>query len=444
MLFVLKNSDGNSDNQMSLGLLDVWKCLDGVGPRRTYEQVEKLWGYAKVSRYRLSVAYLCVFRKRVEQMERYEKRIAHVDNYLGKLKLNKSIPDYYEGKSILVTGGAGAIGSNLIIALSKLVGKNGKVTVLDNLSAIKEKDPWNIVPLPNIMFVYGDVRNDVDLKRVFKEDPSIVFHLAAFFANQNSIDYPETSANVDIIGQIKLLEYSRISRLEKFVYASSGCAIYGSYPELPLKEEFISMHLTTPYQINKMTGEMYCNFYHHHYGLPIANCRFFNSYGPGEAPGQYRNVIPNFIYWAMHGRSLPITGTGEETGDFTYVLDLVQGLIKAGYYQKAVGENFNLASGTEIQIKELAAMVNKATGNKTPINLMERRKWDTKPRLLASIEKAEQLIGYRPIVEFEEGFKENIEWFRDNWAKIEAVADFPPGMSSAVRGVESICGIQKS
>ena len=110
------------------------------------------------------------------------------------------------------------------------------------------------------------------------------------------------------------------------------------------------MHLTTPYQINKMTGEMYNNFYHHHFNLPIVNCRFFNSYGPGEVPGQYRNVIPNFIYWAMQGKSLPITGDGSETRDFTYVLDLVQGLIKGGFYEEAIGENFNLAAGREISI----------------------------------------------------------------------------------------------
>ena len=177
----------------------------------------------------------------------------------------------------MVTGGAGAIGSNLIIALSTLVGENGKVVILDNLSSIKERSLWNVTPLPNIMFVEGDVRSDIDLKRVFKEDISLVFHLAAFFANQNSVDYPEVSAEVDVIGHIKLLEYSRLARVEKIVYASSGCAIYGSYPQLPLKEDFISMHLTTPYQINKMTGEMYCNFYSHHYDMQIVNCRFFNS-----------------------------------------------------------------------------------------------------------------------------------------------------------------------
>lgn len=363
----------------------------------------------------------------------YEKRVQLVEDYLGKIDLPVELLNYYKGRNILVTGGAGAIGSNLIIALSKLVGSEGKIVVLDNLSSIRYKDPWNVTPLPNIMFVQGDVRSDIDLKRVFKEDPTIVFHLAAFFANQNSVDYPEIAAEVDILGQIRLLEYSRLAKIEKFVYASSGCAIYGSHPKLPLKEDYISMHLTTPYQINKMAGEMYCNFYYHHYNLPTINCRFFNSYGPGEVPGQYRNVIPNFIYWSMKGLPLPITGTGEETRDFTYVLDLVQGLIKAGYYKEAVGENFNLAAGREISIKEVAELVLKATGNKSGLIFKERRKWDTKPRLLASIEKAQKLINYKPIINFEEGFYANIEWFKDNWEKIEQLADFPPGMSSAVR-----------
>ena len=356
-----------------------------------------------------------------------------MQDYLQKIDLEKNLYEYYSCRNILVCCGAGAIGSNLIIALSSLVGQKGKVIVLDNLSSIKEDNPWNVTPLPNIMFVKGDVRSDIDLKRVFKENISMVFHLAAFFANQNSVDYPEVSADVDILGQIKLLEYARIASIDRFIYASSGCAIYGSYPKLPLSEDFISMHLTTPYQINKMTGEMYCNFYAHHYDMKIVNCRFFNSYGPGEVPGQYRNVIPNFIYWAMNGQSLPITGDGAETRDFTYVLDLVQGLIKSGYHEKAIGENFNLASGKETSIIELANLVNETTGNKSPIVYKPRRKWDTKPRLLASIEKAERLICYKPTTEFKEGFMNNIEWFKDNWDIINKMADFPPGMSSAVR-----------
>lgn len=376
-------------------------------------------------------------------MDTYQKRIDLVTDYLNRLNLKNEIKDYYKDRTVLVTGGAGAIGSNLIIALSILVGDAGKVIVLDNLSAIRVKKAWNVAPMPNIMFVAGDVTNDIDLKRVFMEDPSLVFHLAAFFANQNSIDYQEKSAEVDVLGHIKLLEYSKMSSIDKFVYASSGCAIYGSFPKLPLEEDFISMHLTTPYQINKMTGEMYNNFYHHHYELKTINCRFFNSYGPGEVPGQYRNVIPNFIFWALNGASLPITGNGEETRDFTYVLDLVQGLVKAGYEEKAVGENFNLASGREIKIKDLVKMVNLSTKNEAEIVYSERRKWDTKPRLLASIKKAEELIDYKPIIDFSEGFEKNIEWFADNWDTIIEASDFPPGMSSAVRGVSNICGVKE-
>src|SRR5262245_20480930 len=148
-------------------------------------------------------------------MDNYQKRLNSVGEYLERLSLDQPFQDWYVGRTILVTGGAGGIGSNLIIALSILVGEAGKVVVLDNLSSIKSKSAWNVTPLSKVMFVQGDVRCDSDLKRVFKEDVSIVFHLAAFFANQNSVDFPEISADVDVLGQIKLLEYSRLARVER-------------------------------------------------------------------------------------------------------------------------------------------------------------------------------------------------------------------------------------
>ena len=356
-----------------------------------------------------------------------------IANYLRELKLSDKIKSFFKNRTILVTGGAGAIGSNLVITLSNLVGDNGKIIVLDNLSAIKGEEPIDLPSLNNMMFVKGDIRNDIDLKRVFREKPTIIYHLAAFFANQNSVDYPEKSADVDISGIIKLLDISQFTGVDRFIYASSGCSIYGSYGKMPLKEDFISMHLTTPYQINKMAGEMYCNFYYHHYGLNTVNCRFFNSFGPGEVPGQYRNVIPNFVYWSMLENSLPLTGTGNETRDFTYVLDLVQGLIKAAFYKDAIGQAFNLASGKETKIKDMITMVNNATGNQTPITKYPPRKWDTKKRLLASIDLAAKLIDYQPIVKFEDGLSANMHWFKSNWEKILTAADFPVGMSSAVR-----------
>ena len=168
----------------------------------------------------------------------------------------------------------------------------------------------------------------------------------------------------------------------------------------------MSLHLSSPYQITKMVGELYCNFFQHHYDLPTVKARFFNSYGPGEVPGQYRNVIPNFIYLAMQGQPLPITGTGEETRDFTYVGDIVDGLLRAGYFDAAVGQEFNLASGAETRIIDLAEMINSQVGNKAGITFTARRKWDTKPRLLASVDRAKSLIGYQPNTPFHRGPEE--------------------------------------
>jgi len=335
---------------------------------------------------------------------------------------------YFKDKKVLITGGAGAIGSNLSKTISDLDAK--LVIIQDDLSASYE---WNIPSRKNVMFVKGSVTDDIALKRIFAEEPEYVFHLAAFFANQNSVDYPEKDIMVNGLGILKVLEFSNFCKVKKFIYASSGCSIYGSQAPLPLKEEFMSMELSTPYQITKMLGELYCNFFWHHYGLKVVKTRFFNSYGPGEVPGQYRNVIPNFIYWAMKGLPLPITGTGEETRDFTYVDDLVDGMLRASYFEKAVGEAINLASSRETKIMDLANMINKLTGNKESIKFLKRRKWDTKNRLLASTEKAKKIVGYKPKITFEKGIRRTIKWFENNWDKIDEYVKFGPGISSAVR-----------
>jgi UDP-glucose 4-epimerase len=334
----------------------------------------------------------------------------------------------YEDKVVLVTGGAGAIGTNLCSALADAGAR--LIIILDDLSS---GYTWNVPQKKNIMFIKGCVTDDLALKRVFFEKPRLIFHLAAFFANQNSVDYPEKDLSVNGCGTLKLLEYALFNKIERFVYASSGCSIYGSAAPLPLKEEFMSLNLSTPYQITKMLGELYCNFFFNHHCLPVVKTRFFNSYGPGEVPGQYRNVIPNFIYWAMKGEPLPITGTGEETRDFTYVGDLVDGLLRAGYSDRVLGQEFNLASGKETSIIDLAFMVNEAVGNKAGTKFVPRRTWDTKSRLLASIDKAKDLIGYEPKTAFQRGLMNTIQWFRDNWNNIEQSASFGPGISSAVR-----------
>ena len=337
---------------------------------------------------------------------------------------------YYEGKTILVTGGAGSIGSNLTRTLAELAAS--QVIILDDLSAGYK---WNIPSLPNVLFVQGSVTDEVSLKRVFALKPEIVFHLAAFFANQNSVDYPQRDLMINGLGTLLVYQYAQLTDLERLVYASSGCSIYGSASPLPLKEDFISLHLSSPYQITKMLGELYANFYHNHYGLPVVKTRFFNSYGPGEVPGQYRNVIPNFIYWALSGLPLPFTGHGDETRDFTYVMDIVDALLRAGYYEAAIGQEMNIASGAETNILQMAERINEITGNTAGINRHPPRRWDTKPRLLASIDRAAELIEYKPQMEFIQGLQATVDWFRENWTQIQQDADFPPGTSAAVQGL---------
>lgn len=325
----------------------------------------------------------------------------------------------YSGKTILITGGAGCVGSNLSKKISEL--DAGNIIILDNLSSAYE---WNIPKADNINFVKGDILNDQDLKRVFKEKPEYVFHLAAHFANQNSVDNPEKDLMVNGIGILKVLEYSQLVNVERFVYSSSGCGVYGLESKMPFKEHDISINLHTPYQVTKLLGELYTNYFHNLYDLPIVNARFFNVYGPGEVPGKYRNVIPNFFYWAMNNQPLPITGNGTETRDWTFVDDIVDGLLAMGVVEDAVGEAINLGSSRETSVWDMAEMVNQLTNNKSGIKFTERRDWDAKNCLLSSIDKAHDILDYQPKLEFIDGLKKTHQWFVANWENINGCAEF--------------------
>ncbi|RLC74217.1 MAG: nucleotide sugar epimerase, partial [Chloroflexi bacterium] len=325
----------------------------------------------------------------------------------------KEVYSEYENKVVLVTGGAGCIGSNLCKKLAELNVK--KVVILDDLSSAYK---WNIPKAKNIKFVEGSILDDEMLKRVFKERPDYVFHLAAHFANQNSVDNPEKDLMVNGMGILKVLQYAHLVKVKRFVYSSSGCGVYGLDSKMPFKEHDISISLHTPYQVTKLLGELYTNYFHNLYNLPIVNARFFNVYGPGEVPGKYRNVIPNFFYWAMNGEALPITGDGSETRDWTYVDDIINGLLAMGVKEEAIGEAINLGSGKEHRVIDLANIVNKLTDNKEGIKYVERRNWDVKKRLLSSIDKAKKLLDYKPQTKFEEGLKKVHEWFVENWKNI--------------------------
>jgi len=330
-----------------------------------------------------------------------------------------NVLDHYADKRILITGGSGCIGSNLIKVLLKA--EPERIVVLDDLSASYE---WNLPNDPKVYFIRGSILDQERMKRAFSFKPHYVFHLAAHFANQNSVDHPETDLLVNALGALKTLEYANLVGVERFVFASSGCSVYGNNSPLPLREDYVSLRLDTPYQINKLVGELYCNYFHDYYGLPVAIARYFNVYGPGEVPRKYRNVIPNFIWWSLHKKALPIMGSGEETRDFTFVEDIVDGTLRMGVVKEAVGEAINLASETETRVIDLANWINEITGNETALVFKLRRDWDKVVKRRASIDKARKILGYEPKTEMKAGLKKTHEWIVENRDRIEQVAGF--------------------
>jgi nucleoside-diphosphate-sugar epimerase len=193
------------------------------------------------------------------------------------------------------------------------------------------------------------------------------------------------------------------------VNISSSC-VYGNNEVMT--ETDIDFDPDTPYAITKLLGERYCQFWANQFNLDVVSLRFFNSYGPHEYPGQYRNVIPNFFKRAMAGQPLTITGTGQETRDFTFVEDTVQGILGALFGRTKPGDVFNIASGRETSILELAEKINRITGNRAEIQFVPRRSWDRVSRRKGIIEKAQSTFDYRPLTDLDEGLEKTYNWLK--------------------------------
>jgi len=302
---------------------------------------------------------------------------------------------------ILVTGRAGAIGSRLVHGLHR----EHDVLVLDDLSS-----GWldNIRGLP-IRFWRGSVTDEEILNEVFAAQPEIIFHLAANFANQNSVDNPLKDLQVNGIGTLKLLQFAMRQPVRRFIYSSSSC-VYGNTGPIA-SEDASTYSLDTPYAITKLLGEQYVNFFHHHHRLPTVILRFFNTFGPGEYPGKYRNVIPNFMLRVLRGQPLRITGTGEETRDFTFVDDTVQALNLAMTREEAIGVTFNVGTGRETSVKELANLILKTCGREVAIEHQPRRGWDSVERRSGDVTLILERLGFRPRVDLESGLARTHQWF---------------------------------
>lgn len=308
-------------------------------------------------------------------------------------------------KHILVTGGAGAIGSNLVNQLSEIPSR--RVTVLDNLSSGHVE---NIIMRKNVRFIQGSVESDEDLRQAISESTDVVFHLAANFANQNSVDFPQRDLQVNGMGTLKILLHSVENKVKKFIYTSSSC-VYGDRNE-PLDEKCQEYSLDTPYAITKLLGERYVRFFTQHHGLNAVTLRYFNVYGPNEYPGKYRNVIANFFVKAMRNEDIVITGTGEETRDFNFVNDSVRATILASENDAAIGKVINVASGRETTINDLVKLILRIADSKSNVVYRERRNWDSVTRRVASVEVAKEVLGYQPEVALEAGLRQYYEWLK--------------------------------
>lgn len=308
-----------------------------------------------------------------------------------------------ENRSVLVTGGCGAIGVNLV---HRLVNEGQySVHILDNLSSGNNDLP------PNVDFTNFDIGNNEKLAHFFSDyRPRYIYHLAAHFANQNSVDHPLSDTEGNIIGLINILELQKSNaNLEKFVFASSSC-VYGN-SEFMSEDDEVSPY-DTPYAINKYAGELYCKYYADIHNLPVVSARIFNNFGPGELPGPYRNVIPNFILKALHDEDIPITGTGDETRDFNYVDNTVDLLVRLAESEYRSAEIFNSGTGKGTSIRDLAEAIIDVTNSSSIIRYTEQRGWDHVKHRRANVEKSSTLLGYEPRVDFRRELEETVAWIR--------------------------------
>jgi UDP-glucose 4-epimerase len=304
-------------------------------------------------------------------------------------------------KRILVTGGAGAIGSQVA---KKLLDRGYSVVVVDDESSGSRE----FVPAA-AEYIKGSIEDESILDFCFAKSIDAVIHCAALFANQNSIDHPEKDLLVNGLATVKLLAFSKRANVKRFLFTSSSC-VYGRQEEM--NEEKKSFDLETPYAITKLLGEQYCQFWGQFHQFNTVIVRIFNNYGPGEIPGKYRNVIPNFFQLALSGKPLIITGDGSETRDFNFVEDTTDGILLAFFSQTQPGDIFNIGSGVETTIKEVAEMINNVTGNKSGIIYHPPRSWDHVKRRKAIIAKAKKNLGYQPKIGLRDGLIKTCSWFR--------------------------------
>lgn len=303
----------------------------------------------------------------------------------------------------LVTGGAGFIGSNIVEGLLK---RGFKVRVLDNFSTGKIENIQDF--LSDIELVEGDIRYYRTVLQAV-DGVDYILHQAALPSVPRSIKDPMSSNDVNITGTLNILEAAKEKKVKKVVVASSS-SVYGDSSTLPKKEDMLINPLS-PYAVTKLATEQYAMAYYKVYGLKTIALRYFNVFGPKQDPtSQYSAVIPKFITLMLQGKQPTINGDGTTSRDFTYIDNVVEANIMCALNENVGGEYFNCACHGQITLNELVQKINEILGTNIKPLYADFREGDIK-HSFADIAKIERMIGFKPIISFEEGLRKTVEWY---------------------------------
>lgn len=304
----------------------------------------------------------------------------------------------------LVTGGAGFIGSHLVEELRR---RGEKVRILDNFSTGKRENFDAFAG--RIELIEGDIRSH-HIVREAVEGVDFVLHQGALPSVPRSINDPITTNEVNVTGTLNVLDAAKDAGVKRVVYASSS-SVYGPDPELPVRED-MNPNPVSPYAVAKLTGEKYCHVFSKVYGLETVALRYFNIFGPGQDPkSQYSAFIPLFVVGMMEGQALTIDGDGSQAKDFTYVSNVVEANLLAAVAEGVSGEVFNVGCGSSTSVNEVVGHIRKIVGTGGNVSYGPARTGDV-PQSLASIDRAQEKLGYEPRVFIEEGLERVAQWFR--------------------------------
>ncbi len=317
---------------------------------------------------------------------------------------------------ILVTGGAGFIGSHLVEAL---LHKGEDVCVVDDFNdfyepSLKRENVAPFVQCPRFTLYETDIRDREAITRIVQDEaPDVVCHLAARAGVRPSVSDPHLYEEVNCLGTLNIVEAVKKRAVGNFVFASSS-SVYGLNSKMPFSEDEPITAPASPYAATKRAGELMLHTYAHIYGIPITCLRFFTVYGERGRPDM---AVARFTRLMWEGRKVPIYGDGTQKRDFTYIGDILKGLVKS-LYTPFRYEIINLGGSHAVELRRLVAIIEEKLGRKADVEYLPAVKGDV-PQTFASVEKAKRLLGYSPQVGFEEGVERYVKWFVEREKRLD-------------------------